>query len=123
MIDKSFTFTSRPQVIMNKNGIESALQNMRSDLEVRIDRFTMEDSGWAVKGILNHDLHANKYDPLAARSYIPLPAKIQNEKATLNLKNDENKCFIYCLGRALDPAPENNHSERVSKHLKMYVKY
>ena len=33
MIDKSFTFTSRPQVIMIKNGIESALQKMRSDIE------------------------------------------------------------------------------------------
>ena len=118
MIEKSFTFTSRPQVIMNKNGIESALKNMRSDIEVRIDRFTMEGSGWAVIGLLNHDLHVNKYNPLAARSYIPLPAEIQNKKATVNLKNDDNKCFIYCLGRALDPAPEINHLERVSKHLK-----
>ena len=32
MIEKSFTFTSRPQVIMNKTGVESALQNMRSDI-------------------------------------------------------------------------------------------
>ena len=118
MIEKSFTFTSRPQLIMDNNGIESALQNMRSEIEVRIDRFTMEGSGWAVIGLLNHDLHVNKYDPLAARSYIPLPAGIQNKKATVNLQNDDNKCFIYCLGRALDPAPENNHLERVSKHLK-----
>jgi len=45
MIEKSFTFTSKPQVIMNKTGVESALQNMRSDIEIRIDRFTMEGSG------------------------------------------------------------------------------
>ena len=57
MIEKSFSFTSRPQVIMNKNKIESALQNMRSDIEVRIDRFTMEGSGWSVIELLNHDLH------------------------------------------------------------------
>ena len=68
MIEKSFTFTSRPQIIMNKTGIETALQNMRSDIEKRIDRFTLEGSGWAVIGALNHDLHVNKYDPLAARS-------------------------------------------------------
>ena len=66
----------------------------------------MEGSGWAVIGVLNHDLHVNKYDPLAARSYIPLPAEIQNKKATVNLKNDDDRCFIYCLGRALDPNPE-----------------
>ena len=106
MIEKSFTFTSRPQVIMNKDDTKSALQNMRSDIEVRIDRFTIEGSGWAVIGLLNHDLHVNKYDPLAARSYIPLPADIQNKKATVNLKNDDDRCFIYCLRRALDPNPK-----------------
>ena len=118
MIEKSFTFTSKPQVIMSKTGVESALQNMRSDIEIRIDRFTMEGSGWAVIGLLNHDLHVNKYDPLAARSYIPLPAEIQNKKATVNLKNDDDRCFIYCLGRALDSNPEKNHLDRVSTHLK-----
>ena len=109
MIEKSFTFTSRPQVIMSKTGIESALQNMRSDIEIRFDRFTMEGSGWAVIGLLSHDLYVNKYDSLAARSYIPLPAEIQNKKAALNLKNDADRCFIYCLSHALNPEPEKNH--------------
>ena len=118
MIEKSFSFTSRPQVIMNEYEIETALLSMRSDIELRIDRFTMEGSGWAVIGLLNHDLHVNKYDPLAARSYIPLPSEIQNKKATINIKNEDDKCFIYCLGRALDPCPEKAHLENVSRHLK-----
>ena len=118
MIEKSFSFTSRPQVIINKNEIESALEGMRSDVEVRIDRFTMELSGWSVIDLLNHDLHVNKYDPLVARSYIKLPDEIQNKKATINIQNSDDKCFIYCLGRALDPTPEKNKLERVSKHLK-----
>ena len=118
MIKKSFNFTSRPQVIMNRNDIESALNNMRSDIEIRIDRFTMEGSGWAVIGILNHELHVNKYDPLVARSYIPLPSEIQNRKATINIQNNDDKCFIYCLGRALDPTPEKKNLNCVSKHLR-----
>ena len=95
MIEKSFSSTSRPQVIM-KNGIGSALQNMRSDIELRIDRFTMEGSGWSVIDLLNHDLHVNKYDPLSARSYIKLPDEIQNKKATSNIQNTDDKCFIHC---------------------------
>ena len=83
MIEKSFTFTSRPQVIMRKTGFKSALQNMRSDIEIRFDRFTMVGSGWAVIGILNHKLDVNKYDPLVARSYIPQTSEIQNRKATI----------------------------------------
>ena len=118
MIEKSFTFTSRPQVIMNKDDTKSALQNMRSDIEVRIDRFTMEGSGLSDIELLNHDLHVNKYDPLAARSYIKLPAEIQNRLATINIQNTDDTCFIYCLGRALDPNPEPSELERVSSHLK-----
>ena len=34
------------------------------------------------------------------------------------MKNDDDRCFIYCLGRALDPNPEKNHLDRVSTHLK-----
>ena len=118
MIEKSFTFTSRPQVIMNKDDTKSALQNMRSDIEVRIDRFIMEGSRWSVIELLNHDRHVNKYDPLAARSYIKLPAEIQNRLATINIQNTDEKCFIYCLGRALDPNPEPSKLERVRSHLK-----
>ena len=94
MIEKSFTFTSRPQVIMNKHDIETNLQNMRSDIEIRIDRFTMEGYGWAVIGLLNHELHVNKYDPLGARSYIPLPSEIKNRKATINIQNNDDYLFI-----------------------------
>ena len=55
---------------------------------------------------------------LAARSYIKLPAEIQNRLATINIQNADDKCFIYCLGRALDPNPEPSKLERVSLHLK-----
>ena len=78
----------------------------------------MEGSGWSVIGILNRNLKVNKFDPVAARSYIPLPSEIQNKRATINIKNEDDKCFIYCLGRAMDPNPENKHLERVSKHSK-----
>ena len=119
MTEKSFTFTSKPQEITNEFGIEMALETMRSDIERRIDRFTMEGSGWAVIGVLNHDIHVNKYAPLEARSYIKLPDEIQNKKATVNVQNtDDDKCLIYCLGRALDPAPEKQHLQRVSQHLR-----
>ena len=118
MMEKSFTFTSKAQVIMNEYDIESALQNMRSSVEDRIDKYTMEGLGWTVIELLNHELHLNSYDPLAARSYIPLPDGIQNKKATINIKNEDDKCFIYSLGRALDPSPEKSRLDRVSEHLK-----
>ena len=67
MIEKSFS--SRSQVIIYKYDIDFSLQSMRSDIELRIDKFTMKGSGWAVIGLLNHHLHVNNYDPSAPQSY------------------------------------------------------
>ena len=82
---------------MNEYDIESALTNMRSDIELRIDRFTLEGSGWAVIELLNHELHVNTYDPLAARSYIPLPSEIQNKKATINIQTKMTNVLFIAL--------------------------
>ena len=59
----------------------------------------MEGSGWAVIGVLNHEIHVNKYAPLEARSYIKLPDEIQNKKATVNVHNtdDDNALFIVLV--------------------------
>ena len=102
MIEKSFSFTSRPQAIMNEYDIESALQSMRSYIELRIDRFTMEGSGWAVIGLFNHDLHVNSYDSSAARSYIPFhyQMKFKTKKLPSILKMKMiNVLFIVSVGR------------------------
>ena len=106
IIENSFTFTSKPGTITNKNDIAPVLQRMRDDILTRIDRYTMGGSGWTIGAIILHNLHITRYNPLVARSYIALPAGIQNRKATINIKNIDDKCFIYCLGRAMDPDPE-----------------
>ena len=85
---------------------------------IKLKGITMEGSSWSVIGIWTNDLHMNKYDSLEGSSYIPLPAEIQNKKATVNLKNGDDECFIYCLGRALDPAPEKKNLEHVGTHLR-----
>jgi hypothetical protein len=95
-----------------------ALKKQNEEIKRRIDRYTVGGSGWAVEEVERHYVTLSKYKPLAARSYIPLPAEIQNKKATINIKNNDDKCFMYCLGRALDPNPEKCHLELVSKHLK-----
>ena len=80
-IENSFTFISKAATITNKNDIGNDLQNMRDDILGRIDRFTMNESGWTIAKIRNHRLHLVSYDPLRASSYIPLPIGLQNKKS------------------------------------------
>ena len=57
-----------------------------------------------------------KFIPLTGSSYIPLIPYISNKKACINIKNNDQKCFAYCILAVLYPA--KNHPERVSNYTK-----
>ncbi len=74
-------------------------------------------SGWNIDEILFIDIHILKSDPLKASSYIDLPSVIKNRKAVINIKNKDNKCFLWSILAHLHPP--HFHDERVS-HYKKY---
>ena len=73
-------------------------------------------SGWRLRSIICLELHTTIYNPLRGETWIPLPKELANKKAIINMKNEDNKCFLWCVLRALNPT--NNHPERVDKNLK-----
>ena len=72
-------------------------------------------SGWIFYKIINLELHTVSYRPLRGNTWIPLPKELADKKAIINMKNKDNKCFLHCVGRALNPT--NNHPERIDKEL------
>ena len=63
-----------------------------------------EGSGWLVEVILEHNVNIVKYLPLRGNSYLPLPEELRHhKKGLINLKNEDNKCFLWCLVRHLNP--------------------
>ena len=52
---------------------------------------------------------------MGGSSYIELPESLANKKAIVNLKNTDNKCFMWAVTRALHPAKDN--SERIDTKL------
>ena len=57
-----------------------------------------------------------RYNPLRGETWIPLPKELANKNAIINTKNKDNKCFLWCVLRALNP--KKDHAERVDKELK-----
>ena len=60
------------------------------------------------------DIHVAKVNALTASSYIELPDKIANKKAVINIKNEDNLCFVYSVLCGLK-TPEKD-ANRVSKY-------
>ena len=57
-----------------------------------------------------------RYNFLRGETWIPLPKELANKRAIINVKNKDNKCFLWCVLRALNPKADN--AERVGKELK-----
>ena len=53
-------------------------------------------------------LNVSRYDPLVARTSMPLLKKLQHEKAMINVQNrrPDNECLKWSLQMAFFPAPK-----------------
>ena len=88
--------------------VERILENMAA--------FQNDGSPWKLRSITQLELHTVRCNPLRGETWIPLPKKLANKNAIINIKNKDNKCFLWCVLRALNP--KGDHPERVDKELK-----
>ena len=116
IVSREFAFHSAIKLILENTDVEEVFNEMVDEIETAIQRTeSAQGSGWYLESIINLTLHTAKWDPLNAGSYIDLPPNLKNKKAIINMKNQDNECFKWCVLRALNP--KNNHPERVDKDL------
>ena len=61
-----------------------------------------------IERILNFYLNIVSYVPLKGRSYFLLPEELRHHrKGLINLKNDDNRCFLWCHVRHLNPVKKD----------------
>lgn len=72
-----------------------------------LDVFLRNGSGWRFRSVVNLGINTVVYEPFRGNSYIRLSKKLANKKAIINLKNDDNQCFKWCITRALNPVVKN----------------
>ena len=73
-------------------------------------------SGWRFEKVIKLVLHTTRWDPINAGSYIELPEVLKNKHAIINMKNQDEECFKWCVLRALNP--KNKNAERIDSDLK-----
>ena len=67
------------------------------DLFVKFDIQERQGSGWYLRKIIQIEVHTATLSPLEASSYIELSKKVKRTKAVLNIKNEDNMCFIWSV--------------------------
>ena len=97
-------------VINNKFGLDQSFQ----EILYGIDNWINEGSGWVIKEILNQYLNVSSYSPLIGNTYIELRNELKHSrKGLINIKNDDNKCFLLCHVRHLNLVDKN--PQRITK--------
>ena len=100
-----FYFNSTTEtVIRHKFNLENAFQQVL----YLINNWINKGSGWIVESIESQYINIPTYRPLSASSYTNLPVELRNpRKRLINVKNKDQRCFLWCHVRHINPSKEH----------------
>ena len=102
--------------ILNENDIESALTNIRKNIDDNFGKLSQnsKDQFLCFKKV---EINIFRYQALKKHmgSYIELPKSLQRQ-GLINIKNEDQFCFIWCYIRYLNPV--NKNPNRITKEDK-----
>ncbi|PFX22887.1 hypothetical protein AWC38_SpisGene12595 [Stylophora pistillata] len=113
-------FHSYQEIIFQETDREEIYNRSIVKMMENMAKFTRNGSGWTVDSIAGLDLHTIEYKPLKGSSYIKLDSCLAKKKAIVNMKNEDDECFKWCVARALNPVKKDQ--ERITKILKEQAK-
>ena len=113
---EAFFSTSNYKNLKSTN-IEKLLKKGFAKILKDIEDFNLGSSGWFFKEVIRLEVHTVEYNPTKGSSYIDLPEWIKNKKAIINIKNRDDKCFLWSILRYLYP------KEKDAQYLKDLRKY
>ncbi|GBN53727.1 Nose resistant to fluoxetine protein 6, partial [Araneus ventricosus] len=61
-------------------------------------------------------MRLNKYNPLSASTFIPLPVEIKHKHTVINIENRYNECFKYAVLSAIYPVQDRKDNAYLPNH-------
>lgn len=105
-----FYFHSSPEILMEAELFDEQFVRHSDEMCIKIDEFIKRGSGWQIERVMRLEYHVVPYKPLAPSSYIRTPNFIAKKKATLNIRNDDDMCFVWCILANLFPVKTHKNS-------------
>ena len=116
---QTYKIMSRIYTIMNEEELKNNINNMASDIEIKIENSQLKKSGYTINKIHSITIHYDKYNPTRAGKYIDLPEWIKKKKACINIKNEDDMCFKYCVQCKFYDIYKKDHPERLFHYNKV----
>ncbi|XP_054256909.1 uncharacterized protein LOC128981938 [Macrosteles quadrilineatus] len=113
-VESDFEFKTKNIIIYEDSNLSDLLNEAKQKLLTEMESFNHKGSNWNMKTIECLLLHINRLKPLKGSSYIALPEKIRLKRAVVNIKNNDQRCFMWCCLAALHPSKV--HPERIESY-------
>ena len=107
-------FRGKCQTSLKFEDIDEGLRESIKKMFNSFIEYQRQGSNWTVDKVVDLTVHMARYRPLRGSSYIPLPIKLRTKRAIINVKNKDNKCFMWSVLAALYP-PQRD-AERIWKY-------
>ena len=105
--DKAF-FHSDTHTNLESTDVKKILFQAIRTILYKIRIYQHNGSGWYFKEVVHFEIHSVDFNPMRGSSYIPLPDWISRKKAIIKIRNNDDKCFLWCVLRYLYPKPKND---------------
>jgi len=110
-------FSTVNEIINRNTNLKVWYKNyVKEKLLKKMETFQERDSGWALLEVINLKVNINSFVPMGGgiSTYIELPKWIQLKKAVVNIKNNDQYCFLWAIKSKL--FPRSMHSYRISSY-------
>ena len=111
-------FSNKCNVTLHKKELKKQVRKVYAILFDRFAEWLRQGSGWQFDENIQLIVNIGKYKPLKGNSYFKLPDYLQKKKAIVNVKNDDEYCFVWSVLAALHPMKV--HPERVSHYTRYF---
>ena len=127
IIEKPF-FHSRQKKNLGKN--LEIIDEMEREMIENLENFNRRGSNWTFERVIRLEIHFVRWKPLRGSSsnlrgssstlrgssWIALPPELEKKKALINMKNEDQMCFKWCIARACNQVAI--HPERITPKLR-----
>ena len=103
---------SKTHINTKSKDVKVILSQMLKEIMETLANYQRNGSGWNFKEVNSLEIHIVDYKRVKGSSYIPLPEFIKRKNAIINIKNKDNKCFLWSVLRYLHP--KESHGERLA---------
>ena len=116
-------FHSHYEEIYEGTNFDETFDRMKDKINASFENYMNNSSQWKFHKSSKIFLNINNIKKLKASSYIPLSSFLAPKKAIVNPRNNDQKCFLYCIGinELLKTTPDLRNAGRITEILRKKV--